>query len=148
MRRINRDATKDELIKALCDPKTGVFTEIWRLLLFAALLGKAKNKREPLKQVTTNEGIRAEVFANSPIWLGLIHLLGVTETENSLCLKSDQWEQSLLLFEEYANGGLELLSRMVGISAMNTPDFLQAAINELLPSPTARREEDISGIRI
>lgn len=148
MRRVQRDATKDELIKTLCDPKTGVFTEIWRLLLFAALLGKAKNKREPLKQVTTNESIRAEVFSNSPLWPGLLHLLGVTETQGSQCLKSEQWEQSILLFEEYANGGLDLLSQFGDGSSPNTPEFLRAVLDRQRDRWPSDHSPDISGLRI
>lgn len=147
MRRVQRDATKDELIKNLCDPKTGVFTEIWRLLLFAALLGKAKNKREPLKQVTTNESIRAEVFANSPIWPGLLHLLGVTETQNSMCLRSEQWEQSVLLFEEYANGGLSVLAESK-VPSTSISDSLTILSSLSEPPQVSADEENISSIRI
>src|SRR5207302_416297 len=39
MRRINRAADKEDIIKSLTSEPTGVFREIWRLLLFSAILG-------------------------------------------------------------------------------------------------------------
>lgn len=110
MRRVQRDATKEEFIQQLCDSKTGHFSEIWRLLLFAALLGKAKGKREPLKQVDGSKSFPAAYFSASPIWPGIIHLLALAEGGGPDSLKAENWDESLRVFEEYANGGLSVLN--------------------------------------
>jgi len=114
MRRVQRDATKEEFIQQLCDSKTGQFSEIWRLLLFAAFLGKARGKREPLKQVDGSKSFPASYFSASPVWPGIIHLLALTEGRNPDCLKAENWDESLRVFEEYANGGIYILSEQYG----------------------------------
>jgi dnd system-associated protein 4 len=141
MRRVQRDATKEDLIQQLCDSKTGYFSEIWRLLLFAALLGRAKGRREPLKKVDTGKGIDERIFANSPIWPGIVHLLGLIETGSSEALKSANWEKSLEVFEEYANGGLSIINQI------GPEDIHQLILDESVQnlSPTS---SDISRIRI
>lgn len=147
MRRVQRDATKEDLIKAFTDPKSGVFTEMWRLLLFAALLGKSRGRREPLKQVNSNESIRAEVFSNFPIWPGLLHLLGVTESGASDTLKSENWERSLELFEEYANGGLTLLQEMMA-DGSDPVGFVSALMDSPSKSEDAEGTSSVSSIRL
>jgi dnd system-associated protein 4 len=141
MRRVQRDATKEDLIQQLCDSKTGYFSEIWRLLLFAALLGRAKGRREPLKKVDTGKGIDERIFANSPVWLGIVHLFGLIETGSSEALKSANWEKSLEVFEEYANGGLSIIND-VGAEALH--QLIQNENSESSRPATS----DISRIRI
>jgi len=142
MRRVQRDSTKEDLIQQLCDSKTGYFSEIWRLLLFAALLGKAKGRREPLKKVDSGKGIDERIFANSPVWLGIVHLFGLIETGSSEALKSDNWERSLEVFEEYANGGLSVISE-AGAEAF--PQLMQ---RECDPGTSPNPSPDVSLIRI
>ncbi len=147
MRRVQRDATKEEFIQQIIDNKTGYFGEIWRLLLFAALLGKAKGHREPLEKVDTGKSIDAHIFKTSPLWPGIIHLLGVIEHGSSECLRKENWENSLKLFEEYANGGLALLSEELGERATS----MEAIVNFLLSDEQGRAGEikaDISTIRL
>lgn len=69
MRRIQRDATKEELVQRFCDSKGGAFSEIWKLLLFAAMLGKSSGRRELLREVDTGKGIDERIFSNSPVWI-------------------------------------------------------------------------------
>ncbi len=106
MRRVQRDATMEDFIQQLCDSKTGYFSEIWRLLLFAALLGKARGRRERLEKVDTGKSIDPKVFGNSPLWPGVVHLIGLLHDGSPDSLRQDRWDDSLLIFEEYANGGL------------------------------------------
>jgi len=146
MRRVQRDATKDELIKNLCDPKTGVFTEIWRLLLFAALLGKARNKREPLKQVDGSKSFPASYFSASPVWPGIIHLLALAEGSGPESLKAENWDESLRIFEEYANGGLSLLQ---GHDSLFSSQGISQFIEGLAPSyGSTKTSESIDRLRL
>jgi len=144
MRRVQRDSTKEEFIQELCDSKTGYFSEIWRLLLFAALLGWAKGKREPLASVDSGKNIDEKVFSNSPLWPGIIHLFALIQDKEPSCLKECNWETSLQYFEEYANGGLSFLEKHLDSSLGLIEDFLQV-FNLHSEAATA---QDINEIRL
>jgi len=144
MRRVQRDATKEEFIQQLCDSKTGQFSEIWRLLLFAALLGKSKGKREPLKQVDGSKSFPGSYFSASPIWPGIIHLLSLTEGGGPDSLKAENWDESLRIFEEYANGGLEILGSLP--AGGNISSFVSQSV--LSEAFTSREGLDVSKIRV
>ncbi len=110
-RRIYRAKDKEEIISALTENSRGVFREIWRLLLFAAQVGVANNRREPLASIDSGKGIDQSTFGNCPSWPGVVYLIGIVETDGSDILASspDAEEKRLVLFQEYANGGLSLL---------------------------------------
>ena len=138
MRRIHRASDKEELIKSLTHESTGVFREIWRLLLFAAVLGFDSKRRTPLASVDAGRGIDQSTFGNSPSWPGILHLMGLVETNSTqLFASSDDSEMSRIqMFEEYANGGLEILSEIAAGREANF-DFLVNFVTERLHEPTA-----------
>jgi dnd system-associated protein 4 len=111
MKRIHRAADKEEIIKALTSEQVGVFREIWKLLLFAAQVGVSNNRREPLLSVDTGKGIDQGTFGNSPSWPGIAFLMSLVETEKSESLSgtSDAEDNRIVVFQEYANGGLSVL---------------------------------------
>lgn len=111
MKRILRASDKEELIEELISSRVGLFKEIWRLLLFAAQIGVQANKREVLRGVETGKGIDQATFGNSPSWPGILFLISLAETGDSQILdgSSEGEDQRVLLFQEYANGGLSIM---------------------------------------
>ena len=113
--RIRVAKDKADLVKALtsADGATGPFQTYADVIVFAAALGVKHKKRVPLGEISKREPspIRLEYFETAGNdWL--IKLLGVTETQDIkiLSLTEEQHEaQRNLIFEEYANGGLEIL---------------------------------------
>lgn len=113
--RIRVAKDKADLIKALIssDGGNGPFKTFADVIIFAAALGVKYKKRVPFEEVSKREPspIRLEVF----ISLGydvVIKLLGITETKDIQILSPYEEEfekQRNEIFEEYANGGLELL---------------------------------------
>ncbi len=111
--RVGKD--KAELVKALTsgDGGTGPFRTFADVVVFAAALGAKHNKRVCLGEISKREPspIRLEHFTSmGHDWL--IKLLGITETQhlNILSLTEEEYEvQRNHIFEEYANGGLEIL---------------------------------------
>lgn len=145
LRRIQRDATFEPLIQHLCGGDNPCFDEIWKLILFCALLGKTRGRRLPLRDRKQSNSMRHEVFSNSPLWPGVMHLFSVMETRDSLQLRSEHWEDSLGLFEEYANGGLEILEQASTGGALGLIDLL----NMLGVTTNERANQDhVSDIRI
>jgi dnd system-associated protein 4 len=139
MRRINRAADKEDIIKNLTGP-TGVFREIWRLLLFAAVLGFKCGRREPL--VNAGGGIDQQTFGNTPSWPGILHLMGLVETSSTKLFSSSEDTEiaRIQMFEEYANGGLALLKER----CVNTDagfDFVVGFVTEHLNEETATKPD-------
>jgi len=113
--RIRVAKDKAQLVKDLTssDGGTGPFQTFADVVVFAAALGAKHKKRVPLGEISKREPspIRLEYFATMGHDI-LIKLLGITETQdiNILSLDEEQYEtQRHHIFEEYANGGLEIL---------------------------------------
>jgi dnd system-associated protein 4 len=108
IRRIHRAKNKDGIIRQLMDD-LGVFREIWRLLLFSAMLGARAGRRISLGDVDSGKGIDQSTFGNCGAWPGVVHLLAIVEKQESTVLADVSEEARIAMFEEYANGGLEIL---------------------------------------
>jgi dnd system-associated protein 4 len=113
--RIRVAKDKAELVKALTssDGETGPFQTFADAIVFAAALGVKHKKRVPLGEISKREPspIRIEYFASVGNDV-VIKLLGMTETQdiNILSGYEEEYEtQRNHIFEEYANGGLEIL---------------------------------------
>jgi dnd system-associated protein 4 len=111
VKRIHRASDKEELVKALSSDQVGLFKEIWKLLLFAAQVGMANQRREPLKSIESGKGIDQSTFGNCPSWPGIVYLLALVENEKSDALlgTSEAEDSRIAIFQEYANGGLSVL---------------------------------------
>ncbi|BAU05100.1 DNA phosphorothioation-associated protein 4 [Fischerella thermalis CCMEE 5330] len=110
--RIKIAKDKVELVKALVASKdtTGPFQTYVEVMVFAAALGAKHKKRVPLEGIAKDlSPLRQEYF--SPSSALLINLLAITETKDIKILGDDDVadEQRIHIFEEYANGGLEIL---------------------------------------
>jgi len=113
--RIRVAKDKAELVKDLTssDGGTGPFQTFADVIVFAAALGAKYKKRVALGEISKREPspIRIEYFASMGNDI-LIKLLAINETKDikTLSLNEEEYErQRNHIFEEYANGGLEIL---------------------------------------
>jgi len=131
MRRIQRDICHEELIKTLTGVDTGVFGEIWRVLLFAASLGYRAGKRKKLNKVDSGKAM-PESYFSTPGWKGFLYLLAVCDSNTSDPLKNDPQQQEFLvqLFEEYANQGLFMLEERLETSVSPIDDLISLLVEQ------------------
>jgi dnd system-associated protein 4 len=144
MRRIQRDIRHEEFIKGLTTGDNPVFSEIWRVLLFAAAYGVMQGQRTPLEKTESNKAMPASYFT-TPGWKGFLYLIGFADGECSDHLKNDEEQQNRLItaFEEYANYGLTEFSRR--ISSPSTA--LESIINLLLEDKkSVLTKPDVAGL--
>jgi dnd system-associated protein 4 len=113
--RIRVAKDKAELVKDLTssDGGTGPFNTFADVIVFAAALGAKHKKRVVLGEISKREPspIRIEYFASMGNDI-LIKLLAINETKDikTLSINEEEYErQRNHIFEEYANGGLEIL---------------------------------------
>jgi dnd system-associated protein 4 len=133
MRRVQRATDKEEVIKRLTVGDKPYFKEIWRLIMFAAMVGYRHGRREKLGSFDSGKGIDAAIFGNSqPAWPGILYLLALVETNSHTILQSgeDQDNQKIEIFEEYANGGLSLLKEKLDAASYTLDGLLDLILAE------------------
>jgi dnd system-associated protein 4 len=149
--RIRVAKDKAELVKALtsADGATGPFQTFADVIVFAAALGAKHKRRVPLGEVSKREPspIRLEYF----ISMGhdrVIKLLGITETRDIKILSpsnEEQYEnQRNHIFEEYANGGLEILQTELRGAVDYTERILLILSSERFNQEPQNEEFDLS----
>lgn len=106
---------KATLVQTLVDSneKTSPFQTYVEVMVFAAALGAKRKKRVPLGEISKREPgpIEQEYFATKGYDL-LIKLLAIAEMKdiNILSINNEEYDNKRThIFEEYANGGLEIL---------------------------------------
>jgi len=104
-----------DLVKALTASveTTGPFQTYADVIAFAAALGVKHKKRSPLGTIAKKEPapIGFEIFVSRG-YDALIKLLALVETKDAKILSSfdtQAEEERIHIFEEYANGGLQIL---------------------------------------
>ncbi|MDZ8134553.1 MAG: DNA phosphorothioation-associated protein 4 [Nostoc sp. DedQUE04] len=148
--RIRVAKDKAELVKSLVASKdtTGPFQTYVEVMVFAAALGVKYKKRVPLGETTKREPspIPQENFASLGYDL-IIKLLGITETKdiNILSSREEQDEDKRTqIFEEYANGGLEILQNELRGSVDYSERLLLVLISERGTKELSEEEFDLS----
>jgi dnd system-associated protein 4 len=106
---------KAALVQALinANEKTSPFQTYVEVMVFAAALGAKRKKKVPLGEISRREPgpIEQEYFATKG-YDTLIKLLAIAEIKNIdiLSLNEQKYDDERThIFEEYANGGLEIL---------------------------------------
>ncbi len=112
-KRIKIAKDKAKLVKELkaAEDTTGPFQTYVDVMLFAAALGAKRKKRVALVEFAKDlDPIRRDYFDNNRCEL-VLNLLAISETQEQKILADDEKsdEERLKIFEEYANGGLEIL---------------------------------------
>ncbi|NER36124.1 MAG: DNA phosphorothioation-associated protein 4 [Oscillatoria sp. SIO1A7] len=111
--RIAKD--KADLVKGLTDSErtNGPFPTHADAVMFAAALGARRKRRSPLREISKRDPapIGLEIFVSRGYEMA-IKLLAIAATRDSQILSSlneTYNEERNQIFEEYANGGLEIL---------------------------------------
>jgi dnd system-associated protein 4 len=114
MKNIYRDDKHDKIVKLLAEEphpqlKRSIFKTIRELLCFAAVVGYHDGSKKKLGKKTTE--IPGRVFENSDEALDIIYLLALADKKNADILRDENENESVSIFEQYANGGLDVIDR-------------------------------------
>lgn len=112
MRDIRRPDSLEPIVERLTSAKltetqTPLFSTIMDLLIFSAGVGRAQGRRTPV--ASSGRGVPYRIFENNQTE-GFIFLIALSETKDSALLVSDNDDEIARIFEEYAAGGLEIIS--------------------------------------
>ena len=115
--RIRVAKDKAELVKSLIASaeNNSPFQTYADVILFAAVLGTKQKQRVVLGEISKKEPgpISSEIFIARG-YDAVMKLIAITATENINVISPDRAEfeqQRIQIFEEYANGGLEILQQ-------------------------------------
>ena len=112
LRSVVRSEEHEKMVQNLSrqsvDGKQTVFRTIRELICFAAMLGFQMGKRSTLPDNKRGEDVMIEEFERNES-IDLIYLIAVAHTGGTEVLKSDAEIDMVSIFEEYANGGFEIL---------------------------------------
>lgn len=107
---IYRDRKYEHIVnKLVYDKDSAIFKHIKDLMVFAAMVGHCFNKRLPVANYSEAISIILGTYANTE-HDGFIYLLALMDKKNATCLKDHNLLQSVKVFEEYCNGGLDLIN--------------------------------------
>jgi dnd system-associated protein 4 len=110
LRPIRRSNKYENIVQVLAGPKgTTVFGTIKQLMIFAAMLGFSKKKRKKLNPADGYEDIMYETFTTDDSH-DYIFLIAVAHSGDASILAEENDEEIVTIFEEYANGGFEIIA--------------------------------------
>jgi dnd system-associated protein 4 len=147
--RIKIAKDKSELIKSLVASQdtTGPFQTYVDVMVFAAALGVKYNKRVPLSETAKRDPtpIPQENFASLGRDL-IIKLLALNEIQDIKVIETREEEydnKRTQIFEEYANGGLEILQSELRGAVDYTERILLVLISERETQEKINEEFDL-----
>lgn len=143
-RRIRRAEDKAPLLKTLTENQRP-FATMANALVFAAGLGHLEGRRIPLGKEA--EAIPWEVFVNIGAQTFIDMLAGVVADETDI-LSDERQNDRLDIFEEYANGGLQIIQDRL---AVNNRPPLQVLIDMALERESTtepRTEIDLEAVAV
>ena len=123
---INRSRVYEEMVQRLAMTKLAgtdrtLFPTIRELLCFAALLGYSEGIRVPLDRSAGTEDVSYQQFERGDAE-DLIYLIALAETKDPEVLKEGEESRCAEIFEEYANGGFQILRDALLRSGGEYPD--------------------------
>jgi dnd system-associated protein 4 len=106
--RVRRPVEYELMLNELRDK--GVFKTYKDALIFSASLGKARNKR--VEFTKSSEPINLSIFSLDDDKM-VLNSIAVDEDSDPYLLSDDREDEKILIFEEYACGGLEILKNEI-----------------------------------
>lgn len=144
-RRVRRPADKEPLLKRLTDVKEGgIFGSQIDAMVFASALGAARNRAVSFDQ--TLDPMVFELFARRSDIETLFYLLGLHHKKLISVLGDAGADDRVTAFEEFANGGLEILDAEIKRSGARPADAILQLIYQARDSPPTTGDVDLSKV--
>ncbi len=114
MRTIKRNSSFEQTVRRLGDlphptTKQPIFPTFRDLLCFAATLGFETSTRLSLDS-KADDFVDGRVFGKDDLSMDLLYLIALAEKREIDILREENEDKMIQVFEEYANGGLQVLT--------------------------------------
>jgi dnd system-associated protein 4 len=107
---VNRDRKHESLVEKLTQGEHVIFTHNKDLMVFAAMVGYSAKKTRPVgpNKIQITLGTYANTQQDT-----YIYLLALLETKDATCLKGDNLNDAVKVFEGYCNAGLDIIQSWI-----------------------------------
>lgn len=127
LRRVRRPKDKEAIMLRLTQGNDNVFSTFVDLLCFAACLGYSRDLSVPFEN--SSEPVPWHIFESSNKD-SVVNLIAAVASDDYGIVGIDRFDEKLKVFEQYANGGLQLLSELVDKSPKSPFDIVTDLIQE------------------
>ena len=133
---INRSRVYEQIVQQVCDKKKydesgkTLFPTIREFLSFCALLGFSQDKRLPLNKSQGVEDIAGAQYINNEAE-EIVYLIATLSEKSFSILEEGNELEVAKIFEEYANGGLEIIKGWIGSSDEDYLDIIETNLDKL-----------------
>lgn len=113
MRNVKRSSAHEVMVQKLATyphpvSNKSIFPTLRELMVFAAVLGFEKDMKHPLQGKVID--LESRPFESSSQTMDLLYLIAIAHTKDVDILRENREDEMLTVFEEYANGGFEVLA--------------------------------------
>lgn len=106
----DNDIADPIITKLVKNSETAIFQTGKELMVFAAMIGYCFDKKKTLTtDIRKRTSITLGTYAHTD-HDGFIYLLALIEKKNAIFLKNASINESIKIFEQYCNGGLDLIN--------------------------------------
>ena len=109
---VHRSKVYENTLQTLGGPNAKLFQTLRDALSFAAALGYRERRRLKLDERAGREDIQAQIY-NGNDAVDLIFAIALAEAKSAEILKPTNEKECIQIFEEYANGGLSLITEWI-----------------------------------
>src|SRR5450759_4416050 len=136
--RVRRPADKEALFRKLVDDER-LFATLRDLMAFAAVLGYEHGRSTAFEK--SLEPINWEIFRGSSAE-AVVHMIAGVSKDDFNILSSERFSEQLVIFEEFANGGLSVIQERLAASHRAPIEVLLELVQEAeaVPEPKPRME--------
>ena len=138
---VRRSKMFEETLQQLGGKEAVLFPTLREALTFCAVLGYKERRKRPLDPNAGMEDIAgAQYQMNSAV--DMVFALALADSKTSDILRPDREKECIQIYEEYANGGLELVQTWIDRFAdINVEDAVSRGLRSIGIKPPTNADE-------
>ena len=109
---VKRSREFEDTLQSLGGKDATMFPTLREALTFCAVLGFKERRRKPLSSSAGTEDIAGAQYQSNDA-VDVMFALALAEAKDSDILRPDKEQECVKIYEEYANGGLELVKSWI-----------------------------------
>lgn len=134
---VKRSKSFEQTLQKLGGKDAKMFPTLREALTFCAILGYKERRRVPLTSNAGTEDIAAAQYWDNEA-VDMVFALALAESKDSDVLRPDRERDCIQIYEEYANGGLELVQSWIDRFAdLDIEDAVWKGLNSIGIRPPA-----------
>ncbi len=136
---VRRSKTYENALQALGGKEATLFPTLREALTFCAVLGYKERRRLPFDNAGSEDIAGAQYQLNDAV--DMVFALALADQKNSDILRPEKEKDCVQIYEEYANGGLDLVQSWIDrYSDLSVEDAVWRGLNTIGVKPTVAQK--------